>query len=385
MSSTNESFDQNSLDLSLDKCMLHFPRLFEFIDNTTAFYRITRNGSISLNDIDSISMGPGGSHIRAAVLNNTLYIKTFYKGFHTRSLALLFSLNQAISHSPVQLPPSEFVIDTGDHGVPHTLGLWSLARMKSDKSTFLVPDFGFQAWPEVGVLSYTEVRREIEGMIGRGEAGKIEKLLWRGDVTPGPRQEAVELANETWADIQRLNWPCLATPDLPHCANVTDHKTIPQHCAYKYLLQTEGRTYSGRFKYLLNCPSVVIADRLSWDQHFHHLLDSDMNSPDQNVVVIGDVHFKDGLKRMMEGLQMYPEYSEKIRRNAWEVLRNRYLTRAAVMCYWRRLLTEYAGLLDYVPTLEVKGENDDETVYRLTENGKQMAMPYDLFVLGNYS
>lgn len=57
---------------------------------------------------------------------------------------------------------------------------------------------------------------------------------------------------------------------------------IEDHCKWKYLIHSEGVSYSGRGKYLLGCESVVITHRLNWTQHFHPAMITAEKNPDQN-------------------------------------------------------------------------------------------------------
>ncbi|ORY51073.1 hypothetical protein BCR33DRAFT_712993 [Rhizoclosmatium globosum] len=173
------------------------------------------------------------------------------------------------------------------------------------------------------------------------------------------REHALTYSGEDWADIKELRWSCMKL-NCPECINLTDHKTITDHCKYKYLLQTEGHAYSGRLKYLLNCKSVVIADKLEWDQHFHHLLDYDPASPQQNMVLVPS------------------PFKENLPRNAWDDLRNRYLTPAANACYWRYLVKRYAETMQFEVDLQLRELIPGQK--RVGAAGTGMAAPYESFV-----
>ncbi|KAJ3047425.1 hypothetical protein HDU99_009497, partial [Rhizoclosmatium hyalinum] len=207
---------------------------------------------------------------------------------------------------------------------------------------------------------------------------KVGKVLWRGaPMGIVNREHALTYSGEDWADIKELRWSCMKTPTSPECINLTDHKTITDHCKYKYLLQTEGHAYSGRLKYLLNCKSVVIADKLEWDQHFHHLLDYDPASPQQNMVLVPSP-FEENLPRVMKELLANPEKAKTIAENAWEDLRNRYLTPAANACYWRYLVKRYAETMQFEVDLQLRELIPGQK--RVGAAGTGMAAPYESFI-----
>lgn len=121
-----------------------------------------------------------------------------------------------------------------------------------------------------------------------------------------------------------------------------------EHCQFKYLAHVEGETYSGRLKYLLNCKSVVVMHTLKWIQHFHHLLIPSGDS--QNVVVVPGDNF-DELVPTMEKLMGDDREASRIAQNAWNDLRQKYLSPAATNCYWRELFHGYASVITFKPQL----------------------------------
>ncbi len=43
-------------------------------------------------------------------------------------------------------------------------------------------------------------------------------------------------------------------------------------CRYKYVIHTEGVTYSGRLQFLQMCASVLLTPPMAWRQHTTHLV-----------------------------------------------------------------------------------------------------------------
>lgn len=80
-----------------------------------------------------------------------------------------------------------------------------------------------------------------------------------------------------WADIQALDW---ATAPVAAGAagagtgerNASNALRIEDFCRYKYVVHTEGVTYSGRFQFHNLCASVVLTPPVAWLQHLTHLL-----------------------------------------------------------------------------------------------------------------
>ncbi len=77
--------------------------------------------------------------------------------------------------------------------------------------------------------------------------------------------EATE--GKKWADVKALDWD--SKEDI-------EASLLPMedHCKYVFLAHTEGRSFSGRGKYLQNCRSVLVAHKLQWKEAHHGALES---------------------------------------------------------------------------------------------------------------
>ena len=207
-----------------------------------------------------------------------------------------------------------------------------------------MPDFGFWSWPETKVGSYGEVQRKAMSMedgvsnpTGKAWSWTVKenKLLWRGAIMGlEVREKFISITKDKpWADVKSLDWH-----DKGSMAE--DLKSMDEHCQYRYLAHTEGNSYSGRLKYLQNCRSVIVAHQMDWIQHYTPLMRS--SGPEQNYVKV-DRDFVD-LESTMLGLQRDEDVTQRIANNSVECFRERYLTPAAEVCYWRKLINGWAGV-----------------------------------------
>lgn len=243
--------------------------------------------------------------------------------------------------SPEPLPNIEFAFNTDDS--VDALPLWGYARRAKDRAVWLIPDFGYWSWPETKAGSTREVQAKAELAEEEGLAweNKTAKLLWRGVPVMGPniRNKLIKVTKDKpWADVKALVWN-----DKESLQN--DYKTMPQHCEYQYVAQTEGNTYSGRLKYLQSCRSVVVSHKLDWIQHYYHLMKS--SGPEQNFVEVKR-DWSD-LEKTMQHFLDHDEEAKQIADNSVKMFRERYLTPAAEVCYWRRLMREWKKVLDFEP------------------------------------
>ncbi len=296
----------------------------------------------------------------------------------SRGLATLHSLNRALTSSPDRrnLPNIEFTYHTEDFAEGTQL-LWTYSKREEDDWAWLMPDFGYWSWPEVKVGSYRNARERIvavdEGsnIDGKTHSGldfykKHRRLLWRGNVITSAeiRGKLMDVSRgKEWADVKALDWG--NEKDIE--ANLLP---LEDHCRYMFVAHTEGRSFSGRGKYLQNCRSVLVAHKLEWKEAHHGALEP--SGPSANYVEV-ERDFSD-LEEKMEYLIANVEEAKRIADNSVRTFRDRYLTPAAEPCYWRRLIKAYGSVCDFEPRL-----HDDA-------QGKHMrGIPFETFVLTHAS
>jgi hypothetical protein len=131
---------------------------------------------------------------------------------------------------------------------------------------------------------------------------------------------------------------------------------MPEHCEYKYLMQTEGNSYSGRLKYLQNCRSVIVSHPLDWIEHHHPLMQS--SGPGQNFVEVQRSF--ENLEETILSLHKDQGKAERIAENSRRTFREHYLTPAAEACYWRKLFHGWSKV-SWNPQFWSKDENGTMT------------------------
>ncbi|KZM19421.1 hypothetical protein ST47_g9363 [Ascochyta rabiei] len=326
--------------LSHTECRARFPNLFAELGRSVALRKDL--GNVSLADID-LSWKPYGA-VRVLIYNHKLYIidsKFNGEGYQRpRLLAILHQLHRAIVSSPSPLPSIEFsfsVNDIADESHAHHT-MWTFSRHVSlDKEMWVMPDFGYWSWPLDLVGEYQQIRSDMRGSELDWEK-KIPKLLWRGAVKTNEevRGALMRVAKgKSWADVDQVTWK--SRKDV---TAGSDALPIKDHCKYQFLMHTEGRSYSGRGKYLLNCASVMITHKAEWIEPHSHLYIS--SGPDQNVVEV-ERDFSD-LEAKVQELLQNPERAKAIVKNSIATFRDRYLLPDAVSCYWRELFKSWADV-----------------------------------------
>lgn len=330
-----------SFDLTREQCNIAFPGLWYEIDRAVSFWKNDIGRSIIPEDTNLDWREQGA--FKALIHRNQLRILET-KGvwslegsqFPERIVAVWQQIHRALLGATAAgetLPSIEFSVslddrpDTPEEDPNDTHTLWTFARNYNNRAhdrSFVMPDFNFWSWRGVAG-SFNEMRaREKE--LDEYMLDKIPKAVWRGVVWTNPDVRAPLLEatkGKSWADVVEFDW-------------MTHENFIPldDFCRYAFLVHTEGRSWSGRLKYLLNCDSVAMIHDREWTAHYYSLLQGD--GPNQNYVPVKR-DFSD-LQSKVEHYLDNPSESQKIADNAVATFRDRYLTLAAEACYWRRLI-----------------------------------------------
>lgn len=380
--------DSDDWRLSSEQCDEAFPGLFTEIDRAVDFQ--TKKGTVTPEDID-ISWKKDGA-VRAQIIDQKVrchlittmqsdadqpFANTFIKQLYIleakihdndhprmRAIAILSAINRAITTSPSPIPDIEFSFVATDIADEEHLQrtIWALSRLPSEEETWVMSDFGYWSWAVDLIGGYEDIRKQISALETDYNLKKKE-VVWRGARKTNPMRENLIRGTEgkTWADVESVDWR-----DASHVKSV-EAISIPEHCGYQFVLQTEGmyvqtcisslslihilgRSYSGRLKYLQNCNSVVIIPKRNWVEPHHALLVS--SGPDQNFVEIEE-DFSDLEDRVL-ALLANPEKARRIAQNGVETFRDRVLTPAAQNCYWRKMLNGWSEV-SFDPVAADKG------------------------------
>ncbi|KAI1353485.1 hypothetical protein F5Y01DRAFT_323114 [Xylaria sp. FL0043] len=308
----------NNRFLTEDQCRISFPGLLEQVDNEMA------KGPFKLEPPANI-LGP----LIARIRDGQLYIlSAARKGDLSRDMlahrsATLHQIANAIltwprpassssppssSSSPFShIPNTIFAFNHHDDPQPGTFSYSRPADAALQKTAsgetkrfFPIPHFSFYSWPLpfIGSLPRAAARiAEIEASVPF--ASKIPRAIWRGTTwfnNPragrlrqnlvrafGTSEESVSknpnnAKARKWADIEALDWSSSSSAaaskkmDNTGERNATNAVRIEDFCRYKYIIHTEGVTYSGRFQFHNLCASVVLTPPVAWIQHVTHLL-----------------------------------------------------------------------------------------------------------------
>ncbi|PSR97700.1 glycosyl transferase family 90-domain-containing protein, partial [Coniella lustricola] len=251
--------------------------------------------------------------------------------------------------------------------------------------TFLMPHFSFWAWklPFIGSMQRAAAAiGELESSLPF--ASKIPKAIWRGTAwfnsvqNPRLRQNLLgATADKPWADVEALTWDTVPGGGQAQAQGQAGERTasnslpIEDFCRYKYVLYTEGVTYSGRFQFLQLCGSVVLSPPIAWMMHVTHLVKPAFSSdflasssslssaswtPSEMVRRSWPIHYApheanmvfvkpdwSDLEDVVAWLEQNPDVAQGIATRQRHVFAGGgYLSPAAEACYWRALVKGWA-------------------------------------------
>ncbi|BGP44545.1 hypothetical protein JCM10450v2_000359 [Rhodotorula kratochvilovae] len=325
--------------LTQDQCDAIYPGLYLEIDRARDYWKA--RGGVTEKDLDDAE---AQGQARAMIVNSRLYIKSYSDSQQgQRTKASLALINEALITAPEPVPDIEFVVQTGDNGIPQGAP-WALGRKEREEQLTLMPDYSFFSWPEPHVDSWQEVAdHTLEYETKLRWENKVDKLFWRGAFLVDIRKELWEIARKyTWGAISDLDWSDRETVKK-------ELLTPEQHCDYKFLAHVEGLAYSGRLKYLTQCRSVIIAHKMKYVQHFHHLFNADSSSPSQNLVISPGHNF-DELPSVMASLLADDARARRIADNSYAFWRH-WLSMGSVACYHRRLFEAWREVQTFEPVV----------------------------------
>ncbi|KAH6672413.1 glycosyl transferase family 90-domain-containing protein [Halenospora varia] len=289
---------------------------------------------------------------------------------HERQAAL-HQLYRAIITSPTPLPDTIFSLSILDN--PRK-GSWSYSRTNDPKiqgNYWLMPHFSHWSWPKpfIGTMD-TALTRISEVEKNNPWEKKIDKAVWRGTawfngvgntaLRPNLLREA---KGKEWADVEDMQWQTNAV-------TASNSIEISDFCKYKYIIYTEGITYSGRLPFHQACASIILTPPPNYQMHTTHLMNplfsytlpfspsfnaqktpngnprwAKAYPPSEANVVFVEPDWSD-LEQTINYLRKHDNVARGIAERQRETyIGGGYATEAAEVCYWRSLVRGWASVV----------------------------------------
>jgi hypothetical protein len=162
-----------------------------------------------------------------------------------------------------------FLINTDDFSSGDNYrGLLTLAYSSSTNNyKFLCPDFIFDHWRQVQIHDYEATANELSNL-GR-QPPSTDLLGWRGAMTHPNRRNLLKFTSRSCYDIEEIVWD-RSDPNKLTCRNYLGLQDSVRK--WRYLIDVEGRGYSGRVKLLLFSRRVLfLQDRPAKEWYYPSL------------------------------------------------------------------------------------------------------------------
>ncbi|EER87863.2 protein O-glucosyltransferase 1 [Sorghum bicolor] len=296
------------------------------------------------------------AYFRLVVVGGRAYVETYRRAYQTRDVFTQWGVLQLLRRYPGRVPDLDIMFACDDPGQVRAADFPTtpsdappVFRYCKDALTLdiVFPDWSFWGWPEVGIRPWPqlleEVRQENERVRwpvrqpyafwkGNPEGYRIRHELMRCNASNG----------QEWnARLFTQNW---------HYAiqNGFKDSRIPKQCIYRYKVYVEGNAWSVSEKYILACDSPVLF----------------VNTPFQDILSRGLVagkhywpinreHICKSIKFAVDWGNEHPAQAQLIGEQGSQFVREE-MSMDYIYDYMLHLLTEYAKLLRYKPTVPEK-------------------------------
>uniref|UniRef100_A0A453CF90 Glycosyl transferase CAP10 domain-containing protein n=3 Tax=Aegilops tauschii subsp. strangulata TaxID=200361 RepID=A0A453CF90_AEGTS len=290
-----------------------------------------------------------GAKFRVTVLAGRLYVARYGRCFQTRDVFTQWGILQLLRRYAGRLPDLDLmfdcqdlpVINAGDHTPP------PLFRYCGSEFTLDIafPDWSFWGWPELNIKPWEALRREIsEANAALDWTRRTPYAYWKGNPTVGAARRELLKCNVSrerdWnARIYVQDW----RTEVRDGFRASD---LAKQCTHRYKMYVEGRGWSVSEKYILACDSVTLVVR----PRFHDFFSRGLVPLRHYWPVRGDRGQCRSIKFAVDWGNSHPGKAREIGGNASRFVQEE-LTMDNVYDYMFHLLSEYARLLRYRPTV----------------------------------
>lgn len=302
---------------------------------------------------ESLQAAQKHAAFRVVIVGGRLYTEFYYACVLPRASFTLWGLLQLLEKYPGMVPDVDLMFDCMDRpsvkkaSYRHKGPPPPLFRYCSNKDAYDIPfpDWSFWGWPQIDLSPWTE---EVTSIYKSSKSLKWEdrkpNAYWKGNPDVGSKVRVDLLKcnktkNSDWgAEIYRQNWWVEGLEGFKN-------SKLSQQCKHRYKIYTEGHAWSVSFKYIFACNSPVLVASPTYHEFFTRGL-----IPMEHYWPIK----RDGLCRSIKYAvnwgNEHPTEAEAIG-NAGQEFMWRSLTMDLVYDYMFHLLSEYAKLQNFKPTV----------------------------------
>ncbi|KAL1565562.1 hypothetical protein AAHA92_07764 [Salvia divinorum] len=323
------------------------------------------------------------ANFRLVVVDGKAYVEIYTRPYQSRDTFTLWGILQLLRRYPGRLPDLDLMFDCDDwpaiikddflgpkHRAPPPLFRYS----GNDYSLDIVfPDWSFWGWPEIKIKPWEVLSKELkEGNMRTRWRDREPYAYWKGNpVIAGTRKDLLKCNvsdKQDWhARVYAQNWK----QEREQGYKQSDLAT---QCIHRFKIYIEGAAWSVSDKYILSCDSVTLLVKPMYYDFFMRCL-----VPLKHYWPIKDGDKCRSIKHAVEWLNNHQEEAQAIGKAASSFIQDE-LKMDYVYDYMLHLLSEYAKLLKYKPTVPEKASELCSELMACPANGTEKQYMIDSLV-----
>ncbi|KAL3524276.1 hypothetical protein ACH5RR_017110 [Cinchona calisaya] len=294
---------------------------------------------------------------RLVIVNGTAYMETYRRSFQTRDIFSQWGILQLLRRYPGQVPDLDLIFTCGDrpsvvkefYPKPNAKAPPPVFSYDGDDSTFdiVFPDWSFWGWPEINIKPWEPLSKDLrKGNEKRKWKKREPYAFWKGN--PHVSASRVDLLKCNAKDNQDWNLRAYAQDWNQEQRHGFKNSNLGDQCQHRYKIYIEGIGWSVSEKYILACDSVTLLVK----QHYYDFFTRSL-MPLQHYWPIREDTKCRSIKYGVEWGNSHQQKAQAIGKAGSRFIQEE-LTMKYVYDYMLHLLTEYAKLLTYKPSIPPK-------------------------------
>ncbi|XP_068645511.1 uncharacterized protein [Aristolochia californica] len=298
------------------------------------------------------------ANFRLLIVNGTPYVEKYKKSFQSRDMFTMWGILQLLRRYPGQIPDLDLMFDCVDWPVVKASSYRGrqrngtapapppLFRYCGDDETLdiVFPDWTFWGWPEINIKPWEPLQKELKE--GNERIKWIDRkpyAYWKGN--PVVARTRMDLLKCNVTETQEWNARVYAQDWLSEIRGGFKQSDLASQCNYRYKIYIEGSAWSVSDKYILACNSVTLIVKPRYYDFYSRGL-----MPVHHYWPVRDDDKCRSIKFAVDWGNSHKQKAQAIG-NAASNFMQEELKMDYVYDYMFHLLTEYAKLLTYKPTI----------------------------------
>ncbi|KAL3521532.1 hypothetical protein ACH5RR_019681 [Cinchona calisaya] len=291
---------------------------------------------------------------RLVIVNSTAYIVTYSHSFQTRDVFSQWGILQLLRRYPGKVPDLDLIFACGDR--PNNLKQFypnqnskappPVFGYDGDDATFdiVFPDWSFWGWPEINIEPWKALSKELKEGNERSKWVDREPFaFWKGN--PHVSLSRMDLLKCNLSDNQDWNLRVYAQNWRREIQEGFKNSDLASQCKHRYKIYIEGIGWSVSTKYILACDSLTLIVK----QHYYDFFTRSLMPLQHYWPIRDDVKCR-SIKYAVDWGNSNQQEAQAMGKAASKFIQEE-LSMNYVYDYMFHLLTEYAKLLTYKPTV----------------------------------